>query len=142
MALTNNLFARVYGSIGNGANALSCYARNNLFWRGQWNLNAATSNDWEWRDNLFDQSAVWCNYGGIANSKNAYVSCPNQILPVSGDNILLSSFTYVPGPLEPYYQPPSSPLINAGSRSAAAAGLYHYTVNNDLGTPLEVFRGL
>ncbi|MBM3883577.1 MAG: hypothetical protein FJ387_28375, partial [Verrucomicrobia bacterium] len=59
---------------------------NNLFWRGQWNLNAATSNDWEWRDNLLDQSAVWCYYGPIANSKNAYVSCPNQILPTSPDN--------------------------------------------------------
>jgi hypothetical protein len=48
---------------------------------------------------------------------------------------MLHSNDFVTGALGPYYYPTSGSdlftLVNAGSRAASSAGLYHYTVRTD-----------
>ncbi len=51
--------------------------------------------------------------------------------PGSGDQTLAAAPAYQTGPLGSFYLPTSSPLVNAGSRSPAGAGLYHYTTRTD-----------
>jgi hypothetical protein len=130
VSLTNNVFARTQFYLGNGSDTtLTVYARNNLFWHcSTVNLNAATTNGWEWRDNLFDTTSIWQYYGGVTNSCNGYVNCATQILPTGTGNQVLSSLAYASGALGPWYLPASCPsLVDKGSRSATNAGLYHYT---------------
>ena len=70
-------------------------------------------------------------------SNNAYVTTNNGVLlPENNDVILTNSPAYQVGALGAYYYPttfyPTNlTLIHAGSRSAAAAGLYHYTVTTN-----------
>jgi hypothetical protein len=61
------------------------------------------------------------------NGHNAYVNGANAISPVIANDIV-TNISWQPGALGNYYQPGTSPLLNAGSRSAPAATLYHYTV--------------
>ncbi|MBM3883446.1 MAG: hypothetical protein FJ387_27690, partial [Verrucomicrobia bacterium] len=105
--------------------------RNNLFWRGRLNVADYTgTGSWTVKDNLFDH--VTLTGEAVPNSHNGYVA--TGVLPGSGSgNVTVPSpADYVSGTLGGYYYPTSggrlSLLINAGSRTAAQAGLFHYTV--------------
>ncbi len=103
---------------------------NNLFWNGTVTLNYdthATYNPaWTVRDNHFDNVALTQGGTGITNivkSHNAYQSTTS----LGGtNNVTLTAFPYATGPLGNWYQGATS-LMNLGSRTAADAGLYHYT---------------
>lgn len=128
--LTNNLAVQTRLYLGTGSDTtLTVYARNNLFWHSAYlNLNAATANNWEWRDNLFDTSAIWMYYGGVSNSHNGYVNAASHLIPAGAGNQDLASLTYASGALGSWYLPASCPqLRDTGSRTATAAGLYHDT---------------
>jgi hypothetical protein len=126
VAFTNTLFKRVGLNVGTGSDVnLTAFARNCLFRSCQpINLNAAPVNNWAWHDNLFDNSPVSLYYGSVANSHNGYLGC--SPMPGGTGNVPLGSFTYATGLLGRFYHSSTS-LQNLGSRSAAAAGLYHYT---------------
>jgi hypothetical protein len=77
------------------------------------------------QDNFFD--TVTINQSGTITTHgyNGYISS-TRITPNASTDVLPSSFPYASGALGPYYQA-STNLINLGSRSASAAGLFHYT---------------
>ena len=79
------------------------------------------------RDNAFDGTSV-----SIAGSggHNAFLNgaLTNGSLQ-AGD--IVTSLAWVGGPLGNYYQATNSALINAGSRTAGLAGLYHYTTQTN-----------
>lgn len=145
VALTNNVFERVNFSLGNGSDTtLTAYARNNLFRAcATVNLNAATANTWEWRDNLFDATTLWQYYGGVANGNNAYRSCARQLTPAGSGNLTLTTLSYTADTWGRRWYATAAPgLVDAGSRSAAAAGLYHHTTQTsqaqEAATPVDV----
>jgi hypothetical protein len=116
------------------------HLRNNQFLNGTVGLTYFNTNNNVWRlyDNLFDSVSlsVSSSSTNIAplNGNNGYYSTP--ILPASsGSNVTLASVDYQTGPLGKYYYPGSGTnlysLVNAGSRTADQAGLYHYTTQTN-----------
>ena len=145
VALTNNVFERVNFSLGTGSDTtLTAYARNNLFRAcATVNLNAASANAWEWRDNLLDATTLWQYYGGVANGNNAYRSCARQLTPAGGGNLTLTTLSYTADAWGRRWYATAAPgLVDAGSRSASAAGLYHHTTQTsqaqEAATPVDV----
>jgi len=87
------------------------------------------------RDNVFDSVVLDDMFDPPpTHSHNAYINVrddrgnPARLEPPQTGDVVLADFNHVAGPLGPFYQPTNSPLLNAGSRSAAEAGLYHFTV--------------
>jgi hypothetical protein len=134
-ALTNNLFLRVTACL-QMAPAVSAF--NNTykscllsFWK--WG-----APPWVFKDNLFDACLIdqWIigdpPYDTITHSHNGYVNPTNRLAPEGLSDQVLSSLPYESGPFGRYYLPPliggqPNPLIDHGSRSAAAAALVHFT---------------
>jgi hypothetical protein len=84
---------------------------------------------------LFDNVFYSCiSVGGpstIIRGYNAYINTPStnyMDFGLAATDKVLTNMTWQVGALGNYYQPTNSTLINAGSRTAASAGLYHYTV--------------
>ena len=87
---------------------------------------------WTVRDNIFDTSSITdSSTSTITHNHNAYVNMSSSFSGTDTGSYSLSSFGYDTGPLGAYYQPSGSSLRNHGSRSAADAGLYHYTVGTN-----------
>jgi hypothetical protein len=138
IALTNSLFLRptFYISQDSQGDSVIVRAWNNLFRGGAitWENNNSTTT-WKAYDNLFDRVTFLSCYS-IQNSNNAYVTNYNK-LPASGgsDIILTNSPVYQTSYLGSYYYPTNdgmlSTLINAGSRWATNAGLYHFTTQTN-----------
>jgi len=134
VGLTNNLFHRAYPSFNqNIGTDFALYLRNNLFWHG--NLDAwryTNANVWAVHDNLFDTVTI---SGGntSTNSYNGYYN--TTALSGGGFNKTLTTVDYGIGPWGGYYYPTNGAsggltnLINAGSRTADLAGLYHFTTS-------------
>src|SRR5439155_12992138 len=59
------------------------------------------------------------------------VNTDARLLPNASSDKTLTSLTYLTGTLGCYYQSSTSPLRNAGSRTADLAGLYHHTTTTD-----------
>jgi hypothetical protein len=134
LTLINTLFERVTNVFGTGADLLTLHARNNLFKEGGLRLQPASGNDWTWRDNLFDQVRLSQNGHAIANSHNGYTTNVTRLTPTGATDVLLTHTTYQAGPLGAWYYPTNGPmttLLNAGSRPADQAGLYHYTATTN-----------
>lgn len=120
---------------------LAFEAYNNLFRGGLLRLLpiSATAGNWVFKDNLFDKIAFVQNTAQTMdhNYNGYWKRTPGELetgqtdrLSPNGthDVVLAASPTYQFGPLGRYYLPTySSGLYNAGSRTAAEAGLYHYT---------------
>jgi hypothetical protein len=110
---------------------------NNLFWNGIFDVTAVGSQSWlSWSvvDNLFDGAIqnlnlegigpVWGYNGFTAGTTDSYYDGHADITGLTAD--------YQSGPLGDFYYPSSGSgdlfaLVNAGSRSASAAGLTGYT---------------
>lgn len=137
-SLTNNVAERAelvlskhsYGSDVN----LTVNLFNNLFYRGTVTLNydqsAANNTTWTVKENQFDWVTLTQNgtgTGNIVKGYNGYLATTS--LGGSG-NQTLGSFTYAAGKLGSWYQGVNT-LQNYGSRTAAAAGLYHHTTTTD-----------
>ena len=84
-------------------------------------------------DNAFDGCQATLE-GSCSN--NAYLNGATNSVLSSGD--IYTNLAWVTGPLGAFYQPTNSPLINAGSRTADLAGLFHYTVVTNLVNSLEI----
>jgi len=110
--------------------------RNNLFLNGTVALTYFSTNSSVWGiyDNLFDAVAlsVTSSNSNISplNSNNGYHSTTN-LAASSGSDVTVTNVDYQPGPLGNYYYPANGTnlfsLVDAGSRTADQAGLYHYT---------------
>jgi hypothetical protein len=89
--------------------------------------NAGSSVTWTNQNNAFDGGNVYMD-GTIGY--NAYL---NGAVTNNGlqSTDILTNLTWVTGPLSLFYQTNTSPLINAGSTSAANLGLYHYTTTTN-----------
>ena len=109
-------------------------AANNLFHGCTFILSPVQGSDsWTFMDNILD--CVYFAYTGpVANNHhNAYVHMSgDHLTPApnpSSDRDLLS-LEYQTGPLGRFYLPQgATALINQGSRTAGAAGLYHFTTS-------------
>jgi len=128
VALTNNLIERASLSLVQAADSLQLVVllRNNLFWRGSLTIRDYDDTEtWEVRENAFDGTSL--SSRDVSVSHNGYINAPVQ---GGVSNVVLSAFVYTNGPLGAFYHL-STNLVNAGSRSAAAAGLYHHTTQAD-----------
>jgi len=136
VGLTNNVFEGVGMTIIHWP-VVGVY--NNLVRGGtnrfeHWNTNA-----WTIRDNAFEGTYLTNIYGGITHDHNGYLGSGQVLLGgTTSSNVVVGTFVYTNGPLgalagaslgEFYHL--STNLVNAGSRSAAAAGLYHHTTQAD-----------
>jgi len=89
------------------------------------------TNVWTVQDNVFDDVTVQDVTGGLTHGYNGYIGSVTRLQPTQSTDKVLSSLAYESGALGRYYQPGTSALLNAGSRSAAAAGLYHHTTQTN-----------
>jgi len=152
LALTNNLLERSSVILTNGLylgkdNPLSFAFYNNLFWQGTlsltFNANGTSPTytpTWGIRDNLFD-TTNGISFGGGAKttsvpprSYNAFYNTADWGNLAGTSDVTLNPLAYATGPEgSPWYVGSSTPSIYQvdTSRSAAAAGLYHYTAKTD-----------
>ena len=125
VTLKNNLFQAAWVSF-TGSGTLSAW--NNLFACNGKNVvfSPGTSASWTIQDNAFE--GCGSTLGGTFDH-NAYLNgatAPSSLQ--AGD--IVTNLSWASGPLGEYYQL-STNLVNRGSRSAADAGLYHYTVQTN-----------
>ena len=129
--LTNNLLYRVYSDFE--PSAVNLFLFNNLFFGSVLFLDHASSNiSWEVYDNVFEKNNVYSS-GAFNYGNNAYIDTYSRISPImSSDKMIYGGFAWRKGPLGDFYQPVSgNPLLDAASRNADEAGLYHFTVRED-----------
>ena len=133
-AFTNNLFRRVLFTLRRDANTpLVTHLYNNLFINSTLGLlrNLNTGTAWEVHDNLFDTVSLTAGSAALANSHNGYLA--TTVLPGASATQTVTTRNYQSGLFGTNYYPTAPPtgsledLIEAGSRSAVSAGLYHYT---------------
>lgn len=135
LGITNNLLERVNSSFQNAPqigyyNNLVRYGTNRTYYTG--------SGTWAFKDNAFDNSWIIDTGNAISAGYNAYINMgTNRFYPTNAFDKVLGSFTYRTGPLGDYYQF-SSNLIDAGSRNATGAGLYHYTVTTNFVSGVQI----
>jgi hypothetical protein len=129
LSLNNNLFERVTVYCQD-APQISAY--NNLFRYGTNTTSNTGSGNWTFKDNVFDNSWIIDAGNAVTATYNAYINMgTNRFYPTNANDQVLTSFTYVTGPLGNYYHQTNSALIDLGSRTADLAGLYHYTTQTN-----------
>lgn len=122
VTLINNLFDRHPLSIL-GTASVTLY--NNLCRYGDYFLLNDGGNPWTAKDNAFEGGFPGST-GLVGNGFNAYINTGSQLTGGTND-VILTNFVYATGTLGRFYQS-STNLLDKGSRTAAAAGLYHFTV--------------
>jgi hypothetical protein len=139
VSLTNNVFEGGANFFEQGVNyytftpfTLTCY--NNLFTRGSLTLSYRTNTTaWLLKDNLFDCASLSTMGSGMTVGFNGYRSGLTSLGGTS--NLLNLNLDWQTGALGRLYYPTNgtnlSSLINAGSRTAASAGLYHGTTTTN-----------
>jgi hypothetical protein len=92
------------------------------------------------QNNLFDNTTIndetYYGSGDLTHDHNGYLNTSVVDGSETGD-VVLSNFTYVAGPLGNYYQG-STNLLHQGSTTADKMGLFHYTVQTNLVSGLEI----
>jgi len=137
VAWTNNLLERpnLTWTQQDAFNSFTLYLYDNLFHGGS--VTFATANNttaWTAKDNLFDcDSVTKTGNATVTFSNNGYRS---GLISLGGSNNKTGLVPdYQIGPLGNFYYPTSGTnlftLIDAGSRNATNAGLYHFTVRVD-----------
>jgi hypothetical protein len=136
LAVTNCVWERVCAYLNDGPHPSTWYYYNNLFVGGvlAYSLSHNPPGTLVAFDNLFDRttlSSYVCTNGYNAYVTNYYRMQGSQ----GGDVILTNSPVYQTGYLGNYYYPTNcgllSTLIDAGSRYAPDAGLYHFTTTTN-----------
>ncbi len=137
IAFTNNIFGRSQlifyqtNTAGYYDFPLSFY--NNTLNGGESLFYYGTSGaTWSVKDNFFNETTVSNSVGTVDASYNGY---RNAAPGLGGtNNVSVTIADYASGPLGRFYYPTSgtniSSLINAGSRSARLAGLFHFTTGS------------
>jgi len=150
--LRNNLFERARTSINKSSvysanTPLTVDVYNNLFWRGTVMVTYDTGTvnpTWAFKDNLFDGTAQVLNGTGWSTytlrTHNGFTSGTATTYNGSNGKTGLSTDYQVNGSWGNRYYPASgtapslASLIDTGSRSREAAGLYHFTVKSATNT--------
>jgi hypothetical protein len=143
IAITNSLIERTWSSLTQGISSnglpLNLFIYNSLLRGGHVGLAYVNTNgSWSIRDNLLDSLDENVSQYDPVNfpipaSHNA-AWCANAL---GSPYIYLTSCAYQAGPLGSFYYPTNggtnslTSLINAGSRSATNAGLYHFTTTTN-----------
>jgi hypothetical protein len=124
---TNCLFDRVVIDLYGQNHAISPTFYNNLLFGGELKI-TKTSGTWTFYDNLFDKTTN-TQSGTVTHNYNGYISGYGVLNGANGPNdvTLGSSPAYETSSLGRFYYPSGLSLINAGSRNATNAGLYHFT---------------
>ncbi len=139
LQFTNCLFERLYTELDGCDNPLDIILWNNTLYGGGFRYDSTKGGNWDLHNNIFDNTTISIYSVGGSNfihSFNAYLySCAtngNRLLPANSNDVIVTRFGYVRGPLGRYYLGTNSPLINAGSlTNVGDIGLYHYTVRQD-----------
>jgi hypothetical protein len=126
--ITNCLFERTIVDIRDDTN--SFYFFNNMVYKTTAKFYYQfVTNMWKMQNNLFDNVIIATIYKPT-NSYNGYLNT-TVFANSLGNDVVLTSLDYQKGTYGRYYQPATSTLINAGSMTAAGAGLYHYTTQTN-----------
>lgn len=126
VALNNNLWIQT-SLLASGPVILTAY--NQHWWNGYFEFLDGTSGSIV-RNSVFDNTSVVVEEVTVTNSHNGYVPTAATKLPgTAGSDVTAASLTYAAttGGLGNWYQS-STNFLNGGNQTAAAAGLYHYTV--------------
>jgi hypothetical protein len=127
----NNLFDRVHVNlIPSSGGAVAIW--NNLFHGGAFHITYYTPTgtpEWVIRENAFDRTYVTFYSEFYTHCNNAYITDSNKLGTADVSAVTLNAMRYVKGPLGDYYQLNKAPntLVGKGGRTAADAGLFHYT---------------
>ena len=137
VTVNNSLFDQAWVDLGFLGDALQLSAYNSGFVECTICEETATTNRFLLRDNVFDTCYIEQMDDSVSGNNNAYITnnfpwrtnfvTTATFTPPGANDIVLAGFTYTNSTLGGYYQY-SPNLLGKGSRSAAAAGLYHYTV--------------
>ncbi|MES3030936.1 MAG: hypothetical protein V4697_00825 [Patescibacteria group bacterium] len=128
ITLTNNIFDRSGIWAAPSGSGARVHVRNNTMVESYLSVTGGTTN-WTIQDNLFDRMAQLTSSGNLV-SHNAYHS--NSVLSGTlGSDVLLTNLTYQRGALGKYYVATNLAVLNAGSRNATNAGLYHFTMTTN-----------
>jgi hypothetical protein len=138
-ALTNCLWQRVFLTVKSDDDGVQWYLFNNLFYGGTLSYRERGSSLVLLAyDNLFDSTAIskGSSSSDFTHDYNGYVTNKNRLSPNgTHDVILTNNPVYASSYLGRYYYPTNngmlSLLINAGSRYATNAGLYHFTTTTN-----------
>lgn len=138
VGLTNCLWERVYVTLRDGEDEEEWFLFNNLFYGGTLYYRALADTVLLAYDNLFDATTITKGAGSevFTHDHNGYVTNQNRLTPNGANDVILTNRpAYLTSYLGRYYYPTNdgmlSLLINAGSRNADVAGLYHFTVRPD-----------
>lgn len=124
---TNTLFERVNCKIYSYP-PMTIALRNNTFVYGAFQLWGSTVGSWSIYDNLFYKTVLYQHpYAVFDHDFNGYITGASRFLPVGDEDAVVPDFAFQGGPLGRYYLPANCGLIDQGSRTASAAGLYHFT---------------
>jgi hypothetical protein len=139
LVFTNCLFERTYHNYDDDLEIVdmspafySC-----LFYGGTLHLNHLYGGDWEFRNNMFDQTAI-SQTGSVSNDFNGYLTGTTRLNPTNGNHDVIATISYKSGPLGTYYQPTNSAFINLGNTNADLLGFYHYTTTTNLLSGVQV----
>jgi hypothetical protein len=134
--IINNLFDCINYRFGTETDPVALNFYNNTFLPNSpgWFMPSTTPN-WIVRDNLWAQANVWQTGNTMDADWNSYVNSYQRLTVKSPthDTIISDSpawQTASPG-LGSRYLPSGHALLNAGSRTANLAGLYHHTTTTD-----------
>ncbi|MEI7728667.1 MAG: LamG-like jellyroll fold domain-containing protein [Verrucomicrobiota bacterium] len=132
----NCLFNQTCLGLNDATTAFAAGFWNNTFLHGALWLTNGNSSTWSFYDNLFTTNDV-LQSGNVDNNYNGYTADATRLSP-SGNNDVVLAINNIPfqaGPLGRHYLPVNNsditPLLNAGSATADALGLYHYTATYD-----------
>lgn len=133
--ILNNLFHRAtVNLLGNSEYSIDANVRNNLCRYGTFSFARMGSGTWTANNNVFDHCNAYWGYNSTDNSNNAYET---GATPMTGalNNKFITTFDYEAGVQGQWYYPTSGTnlftLVNAGSQTAASAGLFHFTTRTD-----------
>ena len=80
------------------------------------------------KDCVFDGTSFTLdNYANKTFDYNAFTNGAQRLTPTGANDVPVTDFNWQNGPQGGYFLPADSGLVEAGSRTAAEAGLYHYT---------------
>ena len=136
----NNLFDRGGIEISDFDGDSPVTMQNNLVHNGYVTFdNEVQTYTWTVENKFFDNTTLSPGSGGLSQDHNGYWNT-TQLTPTNGNDVVVTNFIYASGPLGNYYQV-STNLLYRGSTTAATMGLYHYTVQTNLVTGVEVAEG-
>jgi hypothetical protein len=139
VGLTNCLWERAFVTLKNNGEDTQWFLFNNLLYGGTLSYTAKDGSPVLLAyDNLFDQTTISAGGSTIlfTHDYNGYITNKNRLTPNGTHDVILTNRpAYLTSHLGRYYYPTDdgmlSLLLDAGSRSAPTATLYHFTTTTD-----------